>query len=523
VRRFAVILMVASLVACGGGGGAGTSSGTPITIPVTSSPSAAPQTAAAHFTITIPNATGGASAKRSTKAIPAQTQSIRFTLLQTANGAVTGATSTLYPLLPTSPGCSAGANGTTCVLALAAPVGVDIFDADIYADAAGATPKIGGGTVKINVVANTANATTLTLFGTVASVVLSTDDVANGGGTSAVHYLASTTGQAFPAAPTVPIPTTARVFVVALDANGNQIIAPDTFDTPVVLTLTNGSGNAQTIASLSVIYAFATGTGSAATTSTNASISVLSPADQTTVAPLGSSMNENDFSIVASIGGTQQATTLQFGSLPNQCPSGDIGGTAPFACITPSPSPSPTPTATPIPVVTPTPTATPTATPSPTPTPTPLPLAWNNDEGASNYQQAAGSPDATIDLELDPSSQTNSYTLQLNTNGVSRSLFLNLQNCNGLLSEVTQAGAPGPDPTPSPLPGDTPGPDPTPSNYSITAANPELTFYYYSNSPADSCTVPATDGTGDIATLTFNVNLGTIIVQKKPHVQKRTH
>ena len=360
-RRFVALGIIATLAACGGGGGSSSPAGSG-SIP---SASTAPLgMAPASFSITIPAAPASSSAnRRAPRTVPSGTESIKFTLLKTNNaGVTTPQVSPVYPLLASSPGCTSGTGGISCVIQLQAPVGTNIYLAEVFATPDGSGTHIGSGAVLLTVVANATNSASLTLAGPIAKAYVATDDAPvpnffSDGPTLGLSPLSGVTynGQS--------IPTSARVFVVALDAAGNQIISPDTFNQPVTLTLNyiqtgyvedatlrrspqggnGGPTDPTTYALLSTTYAFPSGgVTSASTSSGNPSIQIESPADQTVITPLSTSTGAL-ISITAAIGGTAQTLNLTYAILNGSCPSGETG-TPPFSCLGPTPSPTPSPT-----------------------------------------------------------------------------------------------------------------------------------------------------------------------------------
>jgi hypothetical protein len=374
-RRLVALGIVATLAACGGGGG---STSAPSTAAISGGSGYAP----ASFKITIPSATSSSLA-RSPKNVPAGTQSIKFTLLKTdATGITTPSVGPVYPLLSSSPGCATvGGGGVSCTIQLSAPVGTNIYLAEVFSTPDGSGTHIGSGAVVLTVAANTSNTATLTLAGPIATAYIATSDVPlssfyNNGPTLALSPISGATYNS------QTISTSARIFVVALDAQGNEIITPDTFNAPVVLTLNylqtgyqrlnsigrspqSGPNDPTTYAQLSTTYAYPSGgVTSASTSSGQPSISVFSPADQTVITPISTSTGAI-VSVTATVASAAQPLDLVYTILPGSCPSGDTG-TPPLNCN--GPTPTPTPSASPTP--------TPSPTPSPTPMPTPTPLTW---------------------------------------------------------------------------------------------------------------------------------------------------
>jgi hypothetical protein len=360
--------------------------------------------APASFKITIPSASSSSLA-RSPKNVPAGTQSIKFTLLKTdATGVTTPNAGPVYPLLSSSPGCATVQGvGVSCTIQLSAPVGTNIYLAEVFSTPDGSGTHIGSGAVVLTVAANTTNTATLTLAGPIATAYIATSDVPlssfySNGPTLALSPISGATYNS------QTISTSARIFVVALDAQGNEIITPDTFNAPVVLTLNyiqtgyqritsigrspqGGANDPTTYAQLSTTYAYPSGgVTSASTSSGHPSISVLSPADQTVITPLSTSTGAI-VSVTATVGSTAQPLDLVYTILPGSCPAGDTG-TPPLNCNGPTPTPTPSPTATP----------TPSPTPSPTPMPTPTPLMWPNTAFANNDGSAFYYPPGNYSL-----------------------------------------------------------------------------------------------------------------------------
>ena len=138
----ALAVVASAIAACGGGGGGGTASpATPVvpvaatTVAPTSSPIAVATTssanAAATLTITLPASSASSNALRRAQNIAPGSQSITLQLIQT-NGVTTSGTPQTFGITATSPGCSQANSVITCVVSLAAPVGVDVFTAQTF-------------------------------------------------------------------------------------------------------------------------------------------------------------------------------------------------------------------------------------------------------------------------------------------------------------------------------------------------------------------------------------------------------
>ena len=275
----AVVAVFAAIVAgCGGGGGGssvlpapasgGANSVTPVTTPAATAPtSAAPQTIT--LSIVIPKGVTTAQMLRGKQYIPSNTGSMTLTLVS-VNGVVTSGTAqgpfnlTAPSQTNVNPACTVVSNGTACTFTIIAPSGTDIFTATTFSDA-NATVPLGSGSVAFNVASNGRNTANLTLAGPVASVSLlsATTSLNNGNPMSvAVSRDAMSTarvttgGTRLPLDSVTPAPlpsavTSSRIFVIALDAVGNQIINPTTFDIPVTITLSL-NGASPNVVSLNV-------------------------------------------------------------------------------------------------------------------------------------------------------------------------------------------------------------------------------------------------------------------------------
>lgn len=284
------------------------------------------------LTITIPKTTSKSSVRsRGPQYIAPNSGSIKLTLLSVNGVTVTGSP-TQGPfnltLGPTNPSCSAGANGTVCTFQISAPIGTDIFVATTYASSDGSGTALGSGAVMLTARLNATNSANLSLTGPVASVQLltSTTTLFNGNpiplptasgcqlcslshkaasqakektlnaarpktaGTARVASTATRTPAVkSPALPTPgPVATVSRIFVIALDAAGNQIINPTTFDISINLVLTLNGLPANTV-TLSVAYAGLTGepTTAASTSSDGGVVTVLAPSDVVTMTLAG--------------------------------------------------------------------------------------------------------------------------------------------------------------------------------------------------------------------------------------------
>lgn len=354
----AAVCAAAIFAGCGGGGGS-TSGPIPPTNKATATPTAGStavtKIASASFTFVLPFQRIQ-STKRGAKFVSPSTQSVKVALL-TVNGVApaTLVTNTVN-IGATQPSCISNGNGVSCNVSLDAPTGSDTFSVTAYDGLNAGGNIIGSATVPTTILyANAANHVTLSLSGIVASIALFSPLSYCGGECTPTLYAVG-----------MGTPTKALIIPIALDAAGNQILLPGTYDQPITV---------------SIGFAYPTGSvlltvngGTAAT-----SVQVNGPSDQ--VFAVAQSVMDYGYTYV----------TASFG-IPTPAPTG---------AGTPTPIPSSTPIpmasgyapqiafsfrglATPTPVLTPTPTPTPTpnpisfsvfaaTTPSPSPTPFVLP------------------------------------------------------------------------------------------------------------------------------------------------------
>ena len=382
-RRFIAVGFAACLAACGGGGG---SSGAPSSAVVPSAPGPASpgssSLARATFTITVPKSTGS-SAARSPKYIASNTQSIKFTLLKTdATGTAPGPQT--FVLSGSQSYCQSSSSGLTCTLAVSAPVGNDIYDAETFADAA-ATQKIGGGAVAMDVKVNANNTATITLGGPIAAAgIIAPQNCGTNGSTYLAAY-----GNPAPLIPGNNQNTcgtnysSVRSYIVAVDTNGNQILSPDSYSSPVYLTpidqyssnnyvhgygkarkpldvpATAGLGNGAQILTITITHPDGT---QSVSTPANPSVPVTSTGDVITMSatPGFADPNNNSRYVFATVtvGATptpmpssglyDTGDSASFFVAPAQCPSGWTGTEA-TGCASPTPAATPTPVPSPSP------------------------------------------------------------------------------------------------------------------------------------------------------------------------------
>jgi hypothetical protein len=364
----ALAALAVIVAACGGGGGSsvapgtgGTSSGSLPTSTLAPSTSAPLSTQSVTLSIVIPKSATTSTNVRKVKYIPSNTASLTLALVSVNGTAQSGSAQGPFNLTaptPTNPNpnCTAGSSGTSCSFTIAAPIGTDIFTANTFSNSNG-TGALGSGAIEISVTANARNTASLTLDGPVASVSLFsatngylsngnplTQSPLEGEGSlvrapghanltseqaaaisaaltrrKTAHATGSSVRAPAQLAPTpTPAPTTqtsSRIFVIALDSAGNQIINPTTFDIPITLTLAL-NGTPPNVVSLAVQYAglSAADSGSQSTANDGGTITIYSPIDQITMAITANAASQQPFtpSISASYtpqNGSPQATS----------------------------------------------------------------------------------------------------------------------------------------------------------------------------------------------------------------------
>jgi hypothetical protein len=390
LRLLLALAFVASVAACGGGGGGGTlpggsslgtgSGGGSTTSTPAPGASAGPMQTMA-LTVTIPGKKSAARA-RGPQYIAPNSGSMTMTLLTVNGVAASGAAQGPFNLTasPTNTACTANPNGTTCTFQISAPVGTDIFLANTYTSSNGTGQSLGSGSVLLSVRLNATNSANLSLTGPVSSVqiVTTTPTLSNGNpptNSSDSDSQVSVVRSGSPAskasfaklrrgrltaqskrkaqsagtsvrrplliAPAVsptppPLATSSRIFVIALDAAGNQIINPTTFDIPINLTLALNGTPAGAV-TLTVAYAGLTGepTSNASTSTDGGVVAVLAPSDQISMT-LGSQTSSSVTPMAPTI---IASYTPQGGSATTSPPlaySVDIGPPAAFLTATAS-------------------------------------------------------------------------------------------------------------------------------------------------------------------------------------------
>jgi hypothetical protein len=376
------VVFVGALAACGGGGGGGSSvpgastgTGTGTTNTGGGGITLGANQAVAQFSITVPASSGsGSSSARRAQTIAAGTASITLQLLQNNGNAVSPpVTQGPFNLTAGAPGCSgASVSPVTCTFQIAAPAGNDVYLATTFNSSGTA---LGSGAVALDVVLNTTNTANLTLTGPVQSVLVVSNNAAfsdslwNGVGyfypytwtqyisdavarRSAPQVLASSSPT-----PTPTAPSSERLYVIAEDASGDQILNPTTYNQPIVLTaaFTNTYYNGYYTYSgpANVLLTDTPPSGIGSGTQSGSSVQVYSPGDVTT-ASLIPTINSPEYCC----GYIYLNFAFITASLASPPP-----GFAPYtlnltAEVVPTPAPTPTPV----------PTGSPVPTPSPSPT-----------------------------------------------------------------------------------------------------------------------------------------------------------
>ncbi len=267
--------------------------------------------------IVIPKSTTStASSKRGAQYIPANTGSLTLTLISFNGTPVTGATAQgPYNLSPTNnPNCTVipSSGNTSCTFSVSAPVGKDIFLANTFSSNNGSGQSLGSGAIAMSITANAANKASLVLAGPVASVSLlsSITTLTNGNpqisetsnnrapGQSNARSTASNGQKTLGAITATPAPSviTSRVFVIAVDSAGNQIINPTTFDIPITIQLNLNGATAGTV-SVSVQYAGLPGEPSSAPplTTDGSTFVIYAPSDVVTMTLGSTTQTANNY------------------------------------------------------------------------------------------------------------------------------------------------------------------------------------------------------------------------------------
>jgi hypothetical protein len=307
---FATLTAIAALAACGGGGGSASTPGVAVTAaPIVTAPPAGSGLAPASFSIQIPG-TGASGISRRVQAVSASTATVSFTLLKTdAVGVTVPSAAVTFDVSSTSALCVAGTAGArACTVGIAAPLGNDIYSVQTF-DKNGA--KLGSSAVNLKVLANVANTATISLGGTLAGVVITTLASISFG------FVELNAGLG---------PTSARAIVIGVDNAGHVILTPDTFSTPITLSLLNADTlntgstrrhprvvtTAAPTPTLQVsVTSAATGAVTSMTDISGTSLSVTSPGDIVNITALTpQSFIFGDFALFASVGPLPAVPTL---------------------------------------------------------------------------------------------------------------------------------------------------------------------------------------------------------------------
>jgi hypothetical protein len=327
IVALAVVALAAA--ACGGGGGGGgttpaalpTSGGTTTVTPTSSPVAAATATnaagAAATFKIIVP-ASASSSISRRAQNIATGSNSITIQLIEAGGVPVTGTAQT-FGITATSPGCTTANSTITCTLSVSAPVGTDVFIAETFASTDGSGTLLSSGAVQMQVAANTSNSATLSLDGTVASAYLASATGYLGTYSDAVARAHAQTVTRTPATSGTFIAST-RIFVIALDDQGNAILNPTTFSSPIVLQQSFYYGQNPDV-TLSVVPVGASAPSS--TTSANyGTVTVNSPTDVITATLINNVTNATESDTIAAyIGSAPAAPTGAPTPLPSNVPN----------------------------------------------------------------------------------------------------------------------------------------------------------------------------------------------------------
>jgi hypothetical protein len=206
----ALLTLTAAIAACAGGGAGSAVPGQP-------------SSAALNGTavLTIPNGVTSSSVRRS-QFVSASVVSVGI--------AVNGASPTFANVSASSALCSATSGGRTCTIPVSAPPGTATFVLTLYDAPNGGGNALGSGAATQTVVSGTPFTVAVVVNGVVASIALSVSP------------------------PSLPVgtPGTATISVTAKDADGNTIIAPGTYSSPITLTNSDNSG-ATSISPMSIM------------------------------------------------------------------------------------------------------------------------------------------------------------------------------------------------------------------------------------------------------------------------------
>lgn len=198
--RLAFLGLVASLatVACSGGGAS-----------APGAPRANPLPNAGNAKIFVPS--GRLASGRGARFVAASVVSVATS--------TNGGPAVITDISATSAACTAAAGGRSCSVPLSALPGLATFTFSLYDAAAGAGKLLGSGTATFTVVAGTPFVVPVTLNGVVSSVSVTLPTAFNAGVASSLP-----------------------VIVTAKDPDGNTIIAPGNYTTPIALTNSDTTG-----------------------------------------------------------------------------------------------------------------------------------------------------------------------------------------------------------------------------------------------------------------------------------------
>lgn len=221
---FAVLGGVAALAACGGGGGSSAPTVRITAAPVATLAPSGAGLAPASFSIKIPRSSTSGFSRR-TLTVNAATTSISFTLLKTDAAGISASQTPVatFDVSGNSPLCTTVSGVSSCTLGISAPIGNDIYSIQTF-DVNG--NKLGSGAVNIRVLLNVANTASISLGGTLASVLVTTGVPAGGYSNNYTQLDASGVYGA----------ASLRVYVIGFDNAGNVIVTPDTYSQPISLT-----------------------------------------------------------------------------------------------------------------------------------------------------------------------------------------------------------------------------------------------------------------------------------------------
>ena len=256
--RFRALAFMSALAfaSCSGGGSGGGGAFHPI--PNSPPGSGTASKATATFLIRIP-ASSKSSASIDEGRLRSQGMRPQYVSPSTQSLAIVvngSGTPTVANLTPTSPNCKAASGPTplTCSVPVAAPIGADTFTVTTYDQTNAVGNSLSTANVAATIVAGQANTVSVILNGVIASIQLILGDTSPPEGT----------------------PTTISLTVNAMDADGNVIIGPGNYNTPIALsdsdsTYTSLSATSLAAPGLSVTVNYNGGGLTSATLSASAS------------------------------------------------------------------------------------------------------------------------------------------------------------------------------------------------------------------------------------------------------------